>query len=105
MRKETLNNETILKLVEAGISDDTIVGMVYQQAGRYALSADDIAALKSGGVSERIIAALVIKGGSSATNTTSWLTSPTALEGPRRVRPLHRHRQGAGSRQAASPAQ
>src|SRR5579872_4885682 len=65
--QEVLNNESILKLVKAGISDDTIVSMVYQQVGKYALSADDMAALKSGGVSERIIAAMVIKSASSPT--------------------------------------
>jgi hypothetical protein len=67
--QEPLTNETILKLVKAGIGEDTIVGMVNQQPGRYALSDDDIAALKKAGVSERVIAAMVIKDGSSATAT------------------------------------
>ncbi|HLM99861.1 MAG TPA: hypothetical protein VK335_11290 [Bryobacteraceae bacterium] len=69
--QEPLTNDTIVKLVKAGISDDTIVGMVYQQVGKYALSADDVAALKTAGVSERIIAAMVVKGGPSAANKTS----------------------------------
>ena len=37
--QEPLSNETILKLVKAGIGEDTIVGMVNQQPGRYALGA------------------------------------------------------------------
>lgn len=65
LAQDALNNETILKLVKAGISDDTIVGMVYQQSSKYSVSADDIAALKKGGVSERVIAAMVIKSGST----------------------------------------
>ena len=52
--QEPLNNETVLKLVKAGIGEETIVGMVNQQPGKYSLSADDIAALKTGGVSGSI---------------------------------------------------
>jgi hypothetical protein len=45
--QETLNNETILKLVKAGVGDDVILGMVSQQSGRYLLSADAIIGLKT----------------------------------------------------------
>jgi hypothetical protein len=38
--QEPLTNETVLKLVKAGIGEDTIVGMVNQQPGKYALTAD-----------------------------------------------------------------
>jgi hypothetical protein len=53
--QEPLTNETVLKLVKAGIGEDTIVGMVNQQPGRYAVAADDILALKSAGVSDKIL--------------------------------------------------
>jgi len=43
--QEPLNNETILKLVKAGIGEDVIVSMVNQQPGKYSLSTDDIIAL------------------------------------------------------------
>jgi hypothetical protein len=62
---EPLTNETILKLVKAGIGEETIVGMVNQQPGTYSLGDADVAALKSAGVSERIIAAMIVKGGAS----------------------------------------
>jgi|ERR1051326_2806282 hypothetical protein len=63
--QESLNNVTILKLVKAGIGEDTIVGMVNQQPGKYLLADADIAALKTAGVSEKIIAAMIVKGGAS----------------------------------------
>jgi len=63
--QESLTNETVLKLVKAGIGEDTIVGMVNQQPGKYGLSADDIIALKRAGVSDRIMAAMIVKGGAS----------------------------------------
>ncbi len=59
--QETLTNETILKLVRAGISEDTIVGMVNQHAGKYSLAADDIIALKDAGVSEKVIATMIVR--------------------------------------------
>jgi len=64
--QEVLNNETILKLVKAGIGEDTIVGMVNQQQGRYALSADDMIAMKTAGVSDKIIAAMVVRNNSTS---------------------------------------
>jgi len=61
--QEVLNNETILKLVKAGIGEDTIVGMVNQQPGKYTLAADDIVALKNSGVSDKVIAAMIVRNG------------------------------------------
>jgi hypothetical protein len=75
-----LDNATILKLVKAGIGEDTIVGMVNQQPGKYALAADDIIALKTGGASDKTIAAMIVRNGVSslaaAPNATTNTTSP-----------------------------
>ncbi|HET9320172.1 MAG TPA: hypothetical protein VFO27_10355 [Bryobacteraceae bacterium] len=54
--QDPLTNETILKLVKAGIGEDTIVSMVNQQPGKYSLSADGLVALKTAGVSDKILA-------------------------------------------------
>jgi hypothetical protein len=64
--QEQLNNETILKLVKAGIGEDTIVGMVNQQPGKYSLSTDDIIAFKAAGVSDKVIAAIIVRAGALA---------------------------------------
>lgn len=72
---EPLTNETILKLVKAGIGEETIVGMVNQQPGTYSLGYADVAALKSAGVSEKIIAAMIVKGG--AANVAKSAAAPT----------------------------
>ena len=58
-----LDNETILKFVKAGIGEDTIVGMVNQQPGKYGLAAEEILALKDAGVSDKVIAAMIVKNG------------------------------------------
>jgi hypothetical protein len=51
-----------LKLVKAGLSEDVIVGMVNAQPGKYSTSTDDVISLKSSGISDKIIAAIVNKG-------------------------------------------
>ena len=54
--QETLTNDSVVKLVKAGLSEDLITGMVNTQPGKYSLGAEDIIALKNEGVSEKIIA-------------------------------------------------
>ncbi|OFV95572.1 MAG: hypothetical protein A3H28_16925 [Acidobacteria bacterium RIFCSPLOWO2_02_FULL_61_28] len=59
--QETLTNDSVVKLVKAGLSEDLITGMVNTQPGKYSLGAEDIIALKNEGVSEKIIAAMIRK--------------------------------------------
>src|SRR5207245_972218 len=58
---QTLNNDSIIKMVRAGLSDDVIVSMVESQPGKYAVQPDDLIALKNANVSARVINALVKK--------------------------------------------
>jgi len=78
--QEVLNNATILKLVKAGIGEDTIVGMINQQPGKYSLSTDDIIALKTAGVSDKVIAAIIVRSGA--------LAQPTAPQPTTNVTPI-----------------
>jgi len=59
--QQVLDNEAVLKLVKAGLSETVIVGMVKNQPGKYAMSADDVISLKTAGVSDSIISAMVEK--------------------------------------------
>ncbi len=65
--QQALNNEGIVKLVKAGLSEDLIVSMVNNQPGNYSLTADDVIALKQAGVSDKIIAAMVARGSATPT--------------------------------------
>jgi hypothetical protein len=58
-----LTNDTVLKLVKAGIGEDSIVAMVNEQPGVYALSTADLAALKKGGVTPKVLAAMLVRNG------------------------------------------
>lgn len=63
--QQALDNDAVLRLVKAGLSEDVIVGMVNTQPGKYSTATDDVIALKSSGVSDKIIAAMVNKGAAS----------------------------------------
>src|SRR5690242_10126075 len=57
--QESLTNDSVIKLVRAGLSEDLIVQTVNSQPGTYELGADNIVALKKARVSDKIIAAML----------------------------------------------
>jgi hypothetical protein len=59
--QQQLNNESISKLAKAGLSDDLIISTVNAAPGAYDTSADGLIGLKSVGVSDRVISAIVLK--------------------------------------------
>jgi hypothetical protein len=59
--QQALNNDAVIKLVKAGLSDDLIVSTVNSQAGTYDTSTDGLIALKNAGVSDKVVAAVVAK--------------------------------------------
>jgi hypothetical protein len=61
-----MNNDSIIKLCKSGLSDDVIVTTINSSPGDYKTSADDLVALKSGGASDKVIAAVVTKAAAPA---------------------------------------
>jgi hypothetical protein len=59
--QSALTNDSIIKMVKAGLGEDVIVSMVNSQTARYNLAPDDLIALKSAGVPDRIVTAMVKK--------------------------------------------
>lgn len=77
--QQTMNNEAVLKLVKAGLSDDLIVTTISASPGSYDTSADGLLALKQGGASGKVISAIEQKTKSaSAPPTTSAPAVPEA---------------------------
>jgi len=58
----TMTNDSVVRMVKAGLSDDLIVQTITQQPGQYTTDADALVSLKQAGVSERVIQAMVNKG-------------------------------------------
>jgi hypothetical protein len=73
--QETLSNEAVVKMVKAGLSENLIVSMIQNQPGKYSVSTDDLIKLKSEGVTEKELGAMVAK--SSGLSAPAPSTSPT----------------------------
>jgi hypothetical protein len=59
--QQALNNDAIIKLVKAGLSDELIVTTINATPGTYDTSADGLIALKTAGVSDKVVSAIVQK--------------------------------------------
>lgn len=59
--QQALNNDSVIKLVKAGLSDSLIVSTIDASPGTYDTSANGLIALKNAGVSDKVIAAIVMK--------------------------------------------
>jgi hypothetical protein len=65
--QQAMNNDSVIKLVKAGLSDDLIVTTINSSPGAYDTSADAIIALKSAGASDKVVAAIVARAAAPAT--------------------------------------
>lgn len=65
--QQTLNNDAVIKLVKAGLSEDLIVATINAQPGTYDTSTNGLISLKNGGVSDKVVAAIVMKASAPAT--------------------------------------
>jgi hypothetical protein len=62
--QQTLNNDSIIKMVKAGLSDEVILATINSSGGQYSTSPDALIALKQAGVTDKVITAMVTKGAS-----------------------------------------
>jgi hypothetical protein len=64
----TMTNESVMKMAKAGLGDDLIVETINTQRGTYTTDADSLVTLKTAGVSDRVITAMINKGRRQITN-------------------------------------
>lgn len=65
--QQALNNDAIVKMVKAGLGEETVVSMINAQPGNYAVDPDSLIQLKSAGVTDKEIAAMVGRESAEAT--------------------------------------
>lgn len=65
-----MTNISVMKMAKAGLGDDLIVETINTQPGSYTTDADSLVTLKSAGVSDRVITAMINKGRRQITNVT-----------------------------------
>ena len=73
--QQSLNNDAIIKMAKAGLSDDLIVSAVNSQSGNYDTSTNGLISLKASGVSDKVVGALLQK---SAGNSPQAGVAPQA---------------------------
>jgi hypothetical protein len=61
-KPKVMNNDSVIRMVKAGLGDDLIVQTINAQPGQYTTDADALVDLKQAGVPDRIISAMVNKG-------------------------------------------
>ena len=64
--QQPMTNDSVTKLVKAGLSDDIIVTTINASPGTYDTSTDGLISLKTAGASDKVIAAIVMKNAAPA---------------------------------------
>jgi hypothetical protein len=64
-----ISNDSVVRMVKAGLSDDLIVDTIRNHPGQFATDPDALVALKQANVSDRVIAAMVNRGRVQITGT------------------------------------
>jgi hypothetical protein len=81
LAQTALTNDAVTKMVKAGLSEDIVLGTIKSQPAAFTTGADDLIALKSAGVSDKIIGAMVARMSSPApvaAPAAAAATAPTA---------------------------
>lgn len=61
-----MNDDSVIKMVKAGMSDGIIISTINSQPAHFALSANDLIALKQAGVSDNVMASMIAKNAPTA---------------------------------------
>jgi hypothetical protein len=78
LAQEALNNASIEKMTKAGLGDDVIVSMIQSKPGHYDLTADTLVNLKSEGVSEKVLQAMIAKMGTTTPSAPAVRPAPAS---------------------------
>ncbi len=79
--QQALNNDSVIKLVKAGLSEDLVVSTINASPGEYNTSADGLIALKTAGASDKVISAIVLKSSSPALAAQTPVLAPSPSDG------------------------
>jgi len=59
--QRVMNNEDVMKMVKAGLSEDVIITAINASPGLYDTTADGLVALKSAGAGDKVVSAVIVK--------------------------------------------
>ncbi len=91
-RVHLIGNDDIVRMAKAGLGDDVLVQTIQMEPGRYDTAPDNLIALKSAGLSDKVIAAMVAHGAAPAIHDPERATlrsrddpTPVRIVAPRRT--------------------
>lgn len=76
--QSALTNDSISKMIKAGLGDDTVIAMIKSQPGAYRLDADIVIQLKKEGFSDRVLAAMIDKSSGTSASVVSASPAPSS---------------------------
>jgi hypothetical protein len=79
LAQQTLNNDSVIKLRKAGFSEDVIVSAIHRSPGSYDTSTDGLIALKSAGLTNTEISAIIAKASAGPRAATAQLAPVAGL--------------------------
>jgi hypothetical protein len=74
--QQLLNNESVIKMVKAGLSDELIATAVTSSPGSYDTSANGLVALKAGGATDKVVGAVGAKAAARSVVAAAPVASP-----------------------------
>ncbi|MBS1804629.1 MAG: hypothetical protein JST28_14780 [Acidobacteria bacterium] len=78
--QETLTNDSVIKLLKAGLSEELIVTTINSSPGNYDTSVNSLIALKKAGAGDKVVSAMILKasGAAPASAATAASSASTA---------------------------
>ncbi|HEV7968812.1 MAG TPA: hypothetical protein VGP19_14645 [Candidatus Acidoferrales bacterium] len=101
--QQALNNDSVIKLVKAGLSEDLVVSTINASPGAYNTSADSLIALKTAGASDKVISAIVVKSASPALATPAPVPEPPAVDARANPGPQAQSSAALATQESAQP--
>jgi hypothetical protein len=80
--QQTMNNDSIITMVKAGLSDDIILASISSRPCSFDISTSGLVALKAAGVSDKVVAAVITKGATAAPTSAPAPAAPAASADP-----------------------
>jgi hypothetical protein len=80
LAQSELNNDSVIKMVKAGLGEDVIVSMIKTQPGKYKVDPDGVIELKQAGISEKIMNAMIEKNSNGSTTSIVPAAAPVVDE-------------------------
>jgi len=78
--QETLTNDSVIKLLKAGLSEELVVTTINSSPGKYDTSVNALIALKKAGAGDKVVSAMILKA-SGATQVPAATTPSTTAAG------------------------